>query len=122
MIAAPVTRRRHPPPKLPQPKEATVLRAVLDFVRYHPRVAKAWRQNSGAFRVEQRFIRTADEPGIPDICGYMKGGRALYIEVKAPRGKLSYWQKRFLDEAKVAGAVCGVARSIEDAKAILEAA
>jgi len=100
--------------------ETAIVRTVLEYLQRHKLVAKAWRQNSGAFKVEQRYIRVSSEPGIPDICGFLWDGRALYVECKAKKGKLSYWQKRFLEDALEAGCVCGVARSIEDAQLIVE--
>jgi hypothetical protein len=80
--------------------EGPIMRSVLEYVRYHPKVAKAWRQNSGAVKIEDRYVRFSDEVGIPDICGFLKDGRALYIECKAPKGRLTYWQTRFLELAR----------------------
>lgn len=102
-------------------REAPILRAVLEYLRYHPAVARAWRQNSGAAKLGDRFIRFTDEVGLPDICGFMKDGRALYVEVKAPKGRPAYWQQQFLDAAAKAGCVAGVARSLDDAAALLSA-
>jgi hypothetical protein len=103
-------------------RESSVLRAVLEYLRYHPRVAKAWRQNSGAVTIEGRHVRFTDEVGIPDICGFLKDGRGLYIECKAPGGRLTYWQTRFLEAAEKAGCVCGVVRSVDEVEALIKAA
>jgi len=103
-------------------REGPILRAVLELLQYHPKVAKAWRQNAGGMHVGDRYVQFASELGLPDICGFMKSGRALYIECKAPGGRLTYHQQRFLEDAQKAGCVAGVARSIEDAQAIVEGA
>jgi len=103
-------------------REASVLRSVLEFLRYHPRVAKAWRQNSGAMNIDGRHVRFTDEVGIPDICGFLKDGRGLYVECKAPGGRLSYWQNHFLEAARKAGCVAGMVHSIEEAEALIKAA
>lgn len=77
--------------------------------------------------------------GFPDIVGTLPGGRALFIEVKAPRwlhespktGKLiqkereglpTLEQMAFLETMHQAGAVVGVAWSVDDLDRILAAA
>lgn len=66
---------------------------------------------------------------IPDICGYTKAGRAVYIEVKYVEGvekkkktifscKITDLQKDFLLRAHRSGAIAGVAFTLEDALAI----
>ncbi len=51
--------------------------------------------------------------GIADILGCYRG-RLLAIEVKAPKGKVSYDQQRFIDNVNAAGGLAFVARSIDD--------
>lgn len=41
------------------------------------------------------------------------------IEVKSSRGKLSLEQERFIKAVRAAGGIAGVARSVEDARALL---
>lgn len=66
---------------------------------------------------------------IPDICGFTKKGRAVYIEVKNVQGvekkkkpifacKITDLQKEFLLRAHRSGAISGVAFTLEDALAI----
>lgn len=55
------------------------------------------------------FIR-----GVPDISGVLPDGRALFIEVKAPKGRASPEQVVFLDNANKRLAVAFVARSVTD--------
>jgi len=52
-------------------------------------------------------------PGISDIVGCLNG-RAFWIEVKTPKDKVTPAQQRFLDNARDAGALAFVARSVED--------
>lgn len=73
----------------------------------------AWRQNTGAFRADKRFIRMGF-PGISDIIGILPDGRFLAIEVKSPKGKLTEYQKVFLSEIKANGGVAIIARSLHD--------
>lgn len=56
------------------------------------------------------------ERGFPDLVGEIPpGGRALYIEVKTPKGRLSEEQEAFLERKRSRGAVAFVARSPHDA-------
>ena len=66
-----------------------------------------------------RAIRLAT-PGVSDIIGWTEGGRFVAIEVKAPRGRVTDEQKAFLDLVRRSGGLAGVARSVADARAILE--
>lgn len=53
------------------------------------------------------------QPGVPDILGIWQG-RMLGIEVKAPKGRLSESQHRFIDSINREGGLAFVARSIDD--------
>ncbi len=52
-------------------------------------------------------------PGLPDIEA-IKDGRTVYIECKAPRGKLSVGQERFRDLIEECGGTYLVVYGIED--------
>lgn len=52
-------------------------------------------------------------PGLPDITG-VKDGRGFWIEVKAPKGRVSQAQQDFIDRINEAGGIAFVAKSIED--------
>jgi len=102
----------------PEPKESQVLRAVLHALSVHPAVGQVWRVNSGAGKLmrkngESQWIRFGFA-GLPDIAGYLKGGKAIFCEVKRPSGKESEEQKTFIDAARKAGCVAFVARRVED--------
>lgn len=56
-----------------------------------------WRQNTVG-KVAGRYLSA--KKGIPDICGFQKvTGKAVYIEVKIGKDKLSSEQTKFLFEA-----------------------
>ena len=59
--------------------------------------------------------------GHPDLAGYRRSdGRAVYIEVKTKKGRATPEQEQFLAVAKQAGCLAGVARSVGEARAIVE--
>ena len=53
------------------------------------------------------------QPGVPDILGIWQG-RMLGIEIKAPNGRVSEHQQRFIDSINREGGLAFVARSIDD--------
>lgn len=53
-------------------------------------------------------------PGLPDITGCMKDGKAFWIEVKTEKGVLSDKQKQFIENINRSGGYAFVARSAED--------
>lgn len=97
-----------------EPSEAQILKAIMQYLRRHPKVARVWRQNSGTFKEGTRFIRANTARGMSDIMGALKSGRVLAIECKARRGILHDHQKEFLDSITAAGGLAFVARSVED--------
>lgn len=98
--------------------EAAALVEVLAALRHHSAVAWAERQNSGAIRVGQRFVRFGWR-GCSDVIGQLKDGRLLACEVKARRGRLRPEQADFLDRVRRFGGVSIVARSAKDVFAAL---
>lgn len=93
--------------------ESACLLEVLKALRGHPAVAWVERQNSGAFKDGNRFVRFG-WPGCADILGQLRDGRFLAVEVKAPGGRLSEAQAFFLDRVRAAGGVAFVASSAAD--------
>ena len=83
------------------------------------RGAYAWRNNSGAARVEGnsnqrgRFIRYGKK-GSGDILGILPNGKFLSVEVKAGRDRLRPEQQEFMDDINIRGGVAMVARSLDD--------
>lgn len=107
--------------------ESSVLSNVLTALLNHPKVAKVWRQNTGAGQFvypggeKSRFLRFGFK-GSPDIHGYLRGGRACYCEVKRLGEELTPEQAAFLENAREAGCIAFVARGVDDVFRELEQA
>ena len=116
--------KRGPRKPSTEPSEAEILRAIIQLLHRHPRVAKVWRQNSGTFQERNRdgtvrYIRANTARGMSDIMGVLRDGRTLAIEVKSRTGRMRPGQEEFLASIRAAGGVAGVCRSVEDAVALL---
>ena len=96
-------------------RESDILNQVIRYLHYRP--GKYWRQNTGAFKVQEqgrksRFIRF-NVPGAADITGIREGQR-IEIEVKRPGGKLTDKQKAFGEMIKSEGGKYLVVYGVED--------
>lgn len=89
-------------------------RGILDFWLNH--TTGQWDARQGTFR---RRNSRWDRNGIADICGFFRGGRGLYIEVKAGSNNLSDNQRAFKADCDLWGAFYLVAWSVEDVKTAL---
>lgn len=68
-----------------------------------------------------RYISSGVPAGYSDLSGVrFPDGRAVFIEVKTPTGRVSKEQKNFLHQMQKAGAIAGVCRSAADAIKLLE--
>jgi hypothetical protein len=94
-------------------KEAAALAEVLQALRNHSAVAWCERQNTGAAKVGERFIRFGWR-GCSDLLGMLKDGRLLAVECKAPKGRVRPEQAEFLSLVRRFGGVAFVARSAAD--------
>jgi hypothetical protein len=120
-------KKRAPAKPSGEPSEAEILRAIIQLLHRHPRVAQCWRINSGTFAERNRdgsvrYIRANTAKGMSDIMGILKDGRTLAIEVKSRTGRMRPGQEEFLQTIRQAGGVAGVCRSVDDAMKLLEAA
>ena len=68
----------------------------------------AWRNNTGAVKTDERFIRYGYR-GSADILGITQDGRMICIECKV-KTKLSSYQQAFLEEVKRRGGIAVVCR------------
>lgn len=102
-----------PAPRKNARPEAAALLEVLQALRNHPAVAWVERQNSGAYKDGNRFIRYGWR-GCSDVLGQLTDGRFLAVEVKAAAGRLRPEQADFLDRVRSAGGLAFVARSCAD--------
>ena len=115
--------RADPAPVVPKRfnrhEEQGVLNAVMKVLLMHPNVAWCARFNNGGFKdARGQFVRFGFA-GCSDILGQMVDGRLLAVEVKASKGRLTDDQEFFLAKVRANGGISGVARSIEDALAIV---
>lgn len=105
---------------MPAKPETALVKSILQYLAYHPRVARAWRQNTGQFKLEGRYIRMG-EAGISDVLGFMKDGRFLAIEAKVGKNKPTPLQQAFLADVRGSGGVGILAYSLDDVTKGLEA-
>lgn len=55
-------------------------------------------------------------PGYSDLSGVrLSDGKAVFVEVKTPSGRVSPEQEKFIERMKSYGAVAGICRSADDA-------
>lgn len=98
-----------------QRPERAIQRAVLDVLRAHGILA--WgiqRERAGRSRASHIGF-----PGHPDIAGVLPGGRAMFIEVKRPGGKVTKAQSRAAFLLAQQGAAFGFVHSVDEARALL---
>lgn len=84
--------------------------------------AAVFRANVGSgVTYDGRHFDTGLPKGFSDLFGVRKSdGRAFFIEVKTPFGKLRPEQKNFIEKMRENGALAGVARSVNDALEIIQ--
>jgi hypothetical protein len=96
------------------------------LVWLHYKKVFVWKNpSSGYFDAKRGRFRKHRSPfainGVSDIIALHKG-RAIFIEVKTPKGRVSPEQKAFIEKAKESGAIAFVARSLTDVERELEGA
>lgn len=98
--------------------EAALIRAVQVTFGARPNL-RIWRNNTGAFGTEDRFVRFGLE-GSADFLGILgPSGRFLAIECKSPSGRQTDQQKAFQAMVERFGGVYILARSTDDVEAAL---
>ena len=85
------------------------------------KVAALFRVPAGVYKTEHgQYVRVAVK-GFPDLCGFRRSdGKAVYIEVKTTTGRIRPEQQHFIDVARRAGALAGIARSVEEAMEVIK--
>lgn len=94
--------------------ESQILADILLAIGNNPNW-RAFRQNTGAVKTGDRFIRF-NVPGWPDVIVLFRGGGFAFIEVKTAKGKLREEQKTFQALCERMGWPHMVARDVESAK------
>lgn len=100
--------------------EATIQNEII--LEVNKRGHRLFRGNAGTIKDERTgsWIKLLP-PGFPDVFGFRESdGKFIAIEVKNAKGKLRKEQKAFADFAATQPILYGVARSVEDAIAIIE--
>ena len=104
--------------------EATIQRAILDYLAWYSLKNKVYwfRSGAGMVRTEAGGMFRSGKPGCPDItvCAPNAGGVGVFygIEVKGPKGRQSATQKVAEAEIVAAGGRYELVRSLEDIKKI----
>jgi hypothetical protein len=101
--------------------ERTIETHILTFLHY--KQVWAWKvHRMGTYDAKKGTYRANKSrfqiKGLPDIQG-MFHGRALFIEVKSKKGRLTPEQKDFGERAQKEGALWFVARSVEEVEQYL---
>ncbi len=102
-------------------REAPILKAGLEYLSYHHKVADVWRNNTGAVKIADRFIRFGRK-GITDILGFSRQGKILAFEAKAPGEGATVEQEEFMGRVNAFGGVAGVFYCIEDLERLMRRA
>lgn len=85
--------------------ERQVQRACLNALEVHPKVAFAWRQNTGALQDKRGITVRFAFRGCADILGCMRDGRFLAVECKATGKYPTPDQMAFLRRVTAAGGI-----------------
>ena len=68
------------------------------------------------YTLDGRYFETGVPVGFSDLFGVRRSdGRAVFIEVKKPTGRVRPEQKNFIEQMRKNGAIAGICRSVEDA-------
>lgn len=80
-----------------------------------------FRANVGTFSTtDGRMISTGLPKGFSDLFGFrLSDGKAFFIEVKTPTGRVRPEQKNFIEQMRQYGALAAVCRSVDDALSLI---
>lgn len=99
-------------------KENTVLTECLAYLNLVG--VFCWRNNTGAYKIGNRFIRYGYK-GSSDIIGILPDGRFLAVECKREKGGvLSEAQKDFITAIQNNGGIACVVHSVADLQKIIK--
>ena len=106
------------------PNENSITNAILTYLNCQPNTF-AWRNNTtGIYDSRKKCYRARtgkyNIKGVADILGITNDGRFIAIEVKRPGGRASREQQNYLSRIKALGGIAGIAKSVLEAKELLE--
>lgn len=101
-----------------RPEEA-LQRQVVSYLRVALPPAVVWwhtpSQKGTRTRAEMGVLKALGvRPGVPDLTFVLPGGKAAFIELKAPKGKPTDNQTTFAEAVTQAGADYALCRSLEE--------
>lgn len=101
----------------PKVSESDIQKSILQYLKL--KKIFNYRQNSGAIKVDNRFLRSTSINGLPDIVCILEG---IYIglEVKTATGRLNKNQIETHRKIISAGGLVYVVRSLKDVQSIFE--
>ena len=94
---------------------------LIKIASKHPNVHFIDRSNSGKVKVKGGWMQL-HKKGFPDLCGWVKGGKFLGIELKRPdtKNNTSKDQDSMLELMRESGCICGIAHDEESLMDILD--
>ena len=99
----------------------------IGYAGFRTNIGQAWTgdevirlMNGDVMIRNARPFNTGLPQGFSDIFGLTGSGQFFALEVKSERGRVTEQQKHFLQYIRDHGGISGVARSVEDAKKILQ--
>lgn len=103
--------------------EARVQAACIAFVRAVAPDCLVFAVPNGGLRSKSEASRmrwTGTLAGVPDMILLAPGARAIFIEVKADKGRLSPEQSEVIEWIERLGFSCWIVRSVDDMRAVLQ--
>lgn len=98
--------------------EKELQNAILDFLQLQPFV-EAWQTDPA--RTKGRKCGGKYRPkGIPDIVGFLQGGRAFFLECKKMPNVATPEQREFLLKANRFGTLAAIVYSLDDVISVLQ--
>jgi hypothetical protein len=104
--------------------EARIQAAIVEWIRTVAPEVIVFAVPNGGLRSKSEAARmkwTGTLAGVPDLVVIGPGGRAYFMEVKAPGGTVSKPQSDMMLHLSVAGSKCRVMKSIDDARTAFKA-
>jgi hypothetical protein len=101
----------------PKRKESAIQAAVLGCLRAHGVLCWPTNREKGNWRRASHV----GFKGLPDISGVLKGGRAIFVEVKRPGEVPNVWQKGAHALLQSQGALVFTVTCVEEIKPKLDA-
>ena len=103
--------------------EDAIQLGICEFLRWAARTETVWFAVPNGLpskpRSVERFKRLGMRPGVADLCVIVEG-KAHFLEIKTPIGIQSRDQRAFELHCGAAGCDYKIARSVEEAQAILK--